>query len=173
MMSRPRPTPLAAVMSGLLSGAAGIVAMDAVWYLRYRRGGGTDKPLQWEFSTGAQDWDAVSAPGQVGRRIAEGFLQAELPAERAGLTNDVMHWAYGLAWGGAYGVVAGSLPAPRIRWGLVFAPLVWASGYVVLPLAKLYKPIWEYDAPTLWKDLSAHLAYGVVTAASFRAVTRR
>jgi hypothetical protein len=31
------------------------------------------------------------------------------------------------------------------------------SGYVILPLAGLYKPIWEYDARTLADDLSAHL----------------
>jgi hypothetical protein len=34
---------------------------------------------------------------------------------------------------------------------------------------RLYKPIWEYDLPTLWKDLSAHLVYGLGTAATFRA----
>ena len=32
--------------------------------------------------------------------------------------------------------------------GLVLGPVVFASGYVVLALAKLYKPIWEYDGPT-------------------------
>ena len=46
-----------------------------------------------------------------------------------------------------------------------------ASSYAVLPLAKLYKPIWEYDRKTLAKDLSAHLAYGLATAAAFRLLT--
>jgi hypothetical protein len=40
-------------------------------------------------------------------------------------------------------------------------------------LAKLYKPIWEYDAKTLAKDLSAHFAYGLGTAATFRLLDRR
>jgi hypothetical protein len=40
-------------------------------------------------------------------------------------------------------------------------------------LAKLYKPIWEYDAETLAKDLSAHLAYGLATAATFGLLERR
>jgi hypothetical protein len=39
---------------------------------------------------------------------------------------------------------------------------------VVLPLAGVYKPIWEYDVPTLWQDLSAHLVYGLGTAVTFR-----
>jgi hypothetical protein len=66
-------------------------------------------------------------------------------------------------------VIAGSAPTPRIVWGIPFALVVWGTSYIILPLAGLYKPIWEYDLPTLWKDLSAHLAYGIGTAAAFRA----
>ena len=43
-------TPLAAVVTGLLAGAAGTVCLDAVHYLKYRRAGGTDRPLAWEFA---------------------------------------------------------------------------------------------------------------------------
>jgi hypothetical protein len=38
---------------------------------------------------------------------------------------------------------------------------------VVLPAAGLYQPIWKYDAKTLAKDLSAHLAYGTGTGVAF------
>lgn len=41
-------------------------------------------------------------------------------------------------------------------------------GYVVLPAANLYKPIWDYDRKTLAKDLSAHLIYGLGTATTVR-----
>jgi uncharacterized membrane protein YagU involved in acid resistance len=66
-----------------------------------------------------------------------------------------------------FGIVAGSRPKPRLAYGLVFGPVVWATGYVVLPIAGLHKPMWEYDARTLWEDLSAHLVYGLGTAAAF------
>jgi len=56
---------------------------------------------------------------------------------------------------------------------LIFGVVVFANSYTVLPLAKLYKPVWEYDGPTLGKDLSAHLVYGVVTAEAFRLLARR
>jgi hypothetical protein len=49
---------------------------------------------------------------------------------------------------------------------------VWAASYAVLPVAKLYKPIWEYDKTTLAKDLSAHLVYGVGTATAFGLLSR-
>ena len=42
----------------------------------------------------------------------------------------------------------------------------------VLPLAGVYKPIWEYDARTLGVDLSDHLVFGVTTGAVFAALTR-
>jgi hypothetical protein len=42
------------------------------------------------------------------------------------------------------------------------------QSYAVLVPAKLYKPIWEYDVPTLAKDLSAHLVYGLAAAATLR-----
>jgi hypothetical protein len=40
---------------------------------------------------------------------------------------------------------------------------VWASDYVSLPLLGVYEPIWTYDVPVLWQDLSAHLVFGTAT----------
>ena len=37
----------------------------------------------------------------------------------------------------------------------------------MLPAAKLYEPIWKYDVKTLANDLSAHLVYGLTTAAAY------
>ncbi len=155
-------------MRGAVAGAVGTLAMDCVWYARYRRGGGEDAFTDWEFSSSTLAWDQAAAPAQVGRRMLEGFLQRELPDHWAGPTNNVVHWAYGLMWGALYGIVAGSLTKPRVAYGPALGGVAWTSGYVVLPLAELYKPIWEYDAVTLAKDLSAHVVFGSVTAAAFR-----
>jgi len=82
---------------------------------------------------------------------------------RAALVNNVTHWAYGILNGALYGLVAESVPKPRVGYGLPFGAAVWASDYVVLPAAKLYKPLWKYDLKTLAQDLSAHLVYGLAT----------
>ena len=74
-------TPLAAVVAGLLAGAAGTVCLDAVHYLKYRRAGGTDGPLAWEFAP-VRNWETAPAPGQVARRVLEGFTQRKLPDQR-------------------------------------------------------------------------------------------
>jgi hypothetical protein len=43
----------------------------------------------------------------------------------------------------------------------------------VLPLAKVYKPIWEYDRATLAKDYSAHVVFGVATATTYQLLSPR
>jgi len=140
--------------------------MDAVWFLRQRREGGEQSPLAWEFAP-VETWEEAPDPGKVARRVIEGLLQREVPDRWAWLTSTVMHWAYGCAWGSAYGIVAGSLRRQSPVYGLPFGALVWMSGYLVLPATGLYKPIAEYDAKTLGRDLSAHLAYGTATATAF------
>jgi uncharacterized membrane protein YagU involved in acid resistance len=121
--------------------------------------------------SGLSSWDEAPAPAQVGRRPVEGVFQLQLPSNRVSFVNNVTHWAYGMLGGAQYGLVAESLPKPRIGYGLPFGAAVWASGYVVLPAAKPYEPIWRYDLKTLAKDLSAHLVYALTTATALRLLT--
>jgi hypothetical protein len=165
-------TPLGALARGLAAGALGTLAMDGLLFSRYRRGGGSDSFPAWEFSAGLEKWDDAPAPAQVGKRLFEGLFQRPLPPERARLVNNITHWAFGVVNGAQYGLVVGSLRNRRLRYGVPFAVGVWGSGYVVLPAAGLYQPIWEYDATTLAKDLSAHIVYGLTTAAAFKLLTR-
>jgi hypothetical protein len=166
-------TPVGAIIRGITAGAVGTAAMDAVWFARYKRDGGTDGVWVWETGANVKKWDDVSAPGQVGKRVIEGVLQRELPDRWARTTNNAVHWLTGLGWGAQFGVLAGSGRRPRVWWGIAFAPAVWLSGYVVLPAAGLYKPIWDYDAKTLAKDFNAHLMYGAGTGAAFGALANR
>jgi hypothetical protein len=171
MRTRKHPlTPLAAVVAGLLAGAVGTVGLDAVQYLKYRRAGGTESPLAWEFAP-IDSWETAPAPGQVAKRLIEGFTQSKLPDRSAWAISTAAHWAYGSVAGAAYGVLAGSLPAPHPGYGVPFGAALFANDYIALPAAGLYKPILEYDAKTLAWDLGGHVAYGTGTAATFRLLT--
>jgi hypothetical protein len=165
-------SPLGAVVRGALAGAVGTVALDACNYAQYRAGGGTDAPLDWEFSAGLDSWEKAPAPALVGKRLYEGLFQKELPPSSARLVNNATHWAYGIFWGAQFGVIVASAKPRRLR-GPVFGTVVWLSSYVVLPAAGLYQPIWKYSAKTLAKDWSGHLAYGTATAAAFSALSGR
>ena len=79
-------TPLTAVAAGLLAGAVGTVCLDAVHYLKYRRGGGTDSPVAWEFAP-VENWETAPDPGQVAKRVIEGFTQRKLPDRSAWLIS--------------------------------------------------------------------------------------
>jgi hypothetical protein len=140
--------------------------MDTVRYLRQRRAGGQDRPLAWEFAP-VRSWEQAPEPGQALRRVVEGFAQRDIPDRWAWAVSTAAHWSYGSACAAAYGIVAGSQRRPSPLYGLPFGAAVWAAGYVILPLGGLYKPVWEYDAPTLARDLSAHLAYGAATGTTF------
>lgn len=165
-------TPLGAVVRGLVAGAVGTAVMDAFLFARYRLGGGESSAAEWESSAGVTNWEEAPAPAHVGKRLVEGLFRIELPPTRARLVNNSMHWGYGIVNGAQYGIVAESLARPRIRYGLAFGAAVWAGDYVILPAAKLYKPIWEYDAKTLANDLSAHLVYGLGTATALQMLSR-
>lgn len=94
-------TPLAAVVTGLLAGAAGTVCRDAVHYLKYRRAGGTDRPLAWEFAP-AESWDTAPDPGQVALPAA-GLYKPIWQHDAKTVAWDLgAHLAYGAGTGTAF-----------------------------------------------------------------------
>jgi hypothetical protein len=99
--------------------------------------------------------------------VIEGLTQRELPDRWAWPVSTAMHWGYGSSAAALYGIVCGSLREPYPLYGLPFGAAVWAAGYVILPEAMIYKPIWEYDIKTLARDLGGHLAYGAGTGTAF------
>jgi len=156
-----------AVSAGAVAGGAGTVAMDLIEYGRYRRGGGTQRLGPWETAEGTDKWDNASGPGQFGRWLVQRVTGRDLPNESARSVTNVVHWATGVGWGAQFGILACTRRRPRWELALLFGPAVWLASYVILPVAKVYRPIWHYDATTLARDLSVHVAYGAVTAATF------
>jgi hypothetical protein len=164
-------SPLGAVARGILAAAVGTAAMDALWYARYRKDGGQSPLLEWEFHV-PESWEKAPVPAQVGRRLTEGFLGRPLPQAAIGPMTMSMHWGYGSFWGSLFGMLAGSAHGGSLLMGPLFGAGVWATDYAVLPLGGFYKPIWQYDAKTLWQDLSAHLLFGSATGAVFSVLKR-
>jgi hypothetical protein len=165
--------PIGAMARGKLAGAVGMAAMDLFLYRRYRRDGGSQALLEWEFSGSVDDWDGAPAPAQVGKLAVERLFRTTPDPRWARTANNVVHWATGAAWGAQFGLLAAAKGPLHPAAGVAFGAAVWANSYVVLPLLKVNQPIWQYDARTLAKDLSAHVVYGVVTAETFRLLDRR
>jgi hypothetical protein len=166
-MAHRQLTPLGAVVRGAAAGIAGTLAMDLFMWERYRRNGGGDDFPTYESSAGVHDYEGAPAPAQVGRRIVEGYLQRELPQSSARLMNNTVHALTGVQWGVVHGLIAGSGgrrgPLGGVRTGIT----AWLSSYALLAPAGLYEPIWKYPPKVLADDASAHLVYGLATAAAF------
>jgi hypothetical protein len=155
-----------------VAGAIGTAAMDLVLYRRYRREGGKDSPTQWELAGDVQGWDDASAPGQVGQKVLRLVTHEDPPDAWARATTNVVHWATGIGWGVQYGALAARTSRRPLLRAIGLGPAAWLSSYVILPLAGVYKPIWEYDAKTLADDLGPHLVYGATTSAAFTVLVR-
>lgn len=153
------------LVTGALAGVAGTLAMDAVWYRRYRRGGGGDDFGDWEFVTSTASFDEASAPGRVGKRLAD-VVGVDLPDERAGLTTNVMHWLTGIGYGLGHAVLQDR--RRPLLGGVLTGAGAFANSYATLGAMGIYEPIWTYDRETLQQDLSAHMAFGLATGLTYR-----
>ena len=159
-------------MRGAVAGAVATAAMDLVWYRRYRRDGGDQPFATWELSTSATGFGPdAPAPARVGKRLAD-LVGVELGDDAVAPTNNVVHWMTGIGWGKAAGLAAAVLPVPAVVVGTGTGVAAWASSYAILGPLGIYRPITEYDRATLWKDLSAHLVFGLTLGAVLAATGR-
>ncbi len=158
------------LVQGAIAGALGTLAMDALWYRRYLGEGGESGVLAWEFGSKPSSWEDAPAPARAGRVFAA-KLGYDVPIEHAGGLTNLMHWAYGPAWGAQFAAIAVACRRrPGAASGLAFGTLVWASDYVTLPLLGVYEPIWRYPPSALLEDLTAHLLFGLGTVAALRLI---
>jgi hypothetical protein len=162
---------LCAIGLGAVSGVCGTIAMDALWYKRYRQGGGNQGIATWEFAQSVTGWDNATDPGKVGAKVFQLVTRRPAPDSWARPASNVVHWLTGAGWGVQYSLLNRKVGRDGVALGLLLGPSAWISSYVVLPLLGVYKPIWKYDARTLAKDFSAHMLYGVVTAGALKVVS--
>jgi hypothetical protein len=165
----PMTSLLRRMAAGMGAGVVGTVAMDLVWYRRYRKDGGEDSFADWEVGTSTTSFDKAPAPGKVGKRIAEA-VGVDLPAEAVGVTTNAMHWLTGVGYGFAHGLLQHRRTV--LVGGLATGAGAIANSYVTLGALGIYKPVWEYDRDTLLKDLSAHLVFGLTTSLAYRVMAR-
>jgi hypothetical protein len=115
---------------------------------------------------GPPSWEDAPAPAQVARRLI-GLTGRDVPPARIPLLTNVMHWGYGIAWGGVYGLLRPHVRIAPPAAGPLFGAAVWASSYAELVPLGIYEPPWAYSAGELANDLGYHLSYGTGVAATY------
>jgi hypothetical protein len=158
--------------AGAAAGVVGTLAMDLVWYRRFRSGGGTQPFMAWETSEGTDGYEKAAAPARTAKAVAD-MLGIDLPDSSARSVNNVVHWITGIGWGKAHGIGSKVVGTRTPFLGPITGIVAWSTSYLVLPKLGVYKPIGEYDRSVLVQDLTAHLAYGTAMGITYRILAGR
>ena len=157
-------------IAGAIAGMVGTLAMDLLWYRRYRRGGGEQAFVAWETSEGTDGYEDAPAPARTAKAMAD-IVGVSLPDASARSVNNIVHWVTGIGWGKAHGATSAIVGTSTPFLGPVTGVVAWSTSYVVLPRLGVYRPIGEYDRRVLMQDLCAHLVYGTALGITFRLLT--
>ena len=142
----------AAVGKGLFAGAAGTAAMTVSSTVEAKlRGRG-----------------ASSTPAQAAAKV----LGVE-PVDEAseGRFSNLVHWGYGIMWGGARGLLAAAgLSGPAAAAAHFGA--VWGSEQVMLPALDVTPPLTEWGMEEIAIDALHHLVYATATGMAYSLLDR-
>jgi hypothetical protein len=165
-----RLSPLAALTEGLVAGLAGALAQEVFFALTKRI---TPPMPQHVFTPPEHEQESETPTHTVARRVVEDLAQRG-PLRHPRLASELVHYAYGSAWGGLYGIVAGSIPTLRsVQGGALFGLFVWAvSDDFILPAFNLSAWPGKYPLENHVHAIAAHVVYGAAASASLNALTR-
>lgn len=153
-----------AIGKGVLAGFAGTALMTAYQEAVSRARGRSATAEQLKEP---RTWAEAPAPAQVAKKVSEGVFNKRVVKRQAPVITNVVHWSYGAALGGAYGLAASRLQRSAAVQGLAFGTAVWGLAYASLAPLGIYEAPWRYPAKALGIEFSYHLVYGLGVAAAF------
>ncbi|MBA3606622.1 MAG: hypothetical protein H0W46_11760 [Acidimicrobiia bacterium] len=143
----------AAVGVGLLAGVVGTAAMTAVSTAEAKLTGRS----------------ASTTPADAGGTALG--VQPKDEQHEARFSN-IMHWAYGTAWGGFRGLL-GQLGMRGPVAAVTHLGALWAGDQVVLPATNAAPPAWKWGTKDIAMDLAHHAVYAAAAGAAYDWLDRR
>ena len=146
---------------GLISGLVGTFLMDKVTTLLYKYESEATKK---------KESSLMKEPAYVllARRVAEksGF---KLTDRQAATGGSLLHWTYGITWGGVYGALHDRVPAFTKAGGLLYGISVFALGDEGLNTAlRLSPPPRAFPLAVHLRGLVGHIVYAVTSDGTYR-----
>lgn len=165
-----RWSPLGAFCGGVVAGLVGSLAQNL--YFAWTRRLAPEPALD-VFEPVEPEQRHEQPTQTVARRFKEHLVHAG-PLANPALGGQVVHLAFGAAWGGAYGLLAGTLPsAAGLRGGLAFGAAVWLlSDDILLPAFELAAWPHHYPVKNHVYAIAAHAVYGAAVAGTFEGLRR-
>jgi uncharacterized membrane protein YagU involved in acid resistance len=141
---------------GLVAGAAATFVMDKVSGYLYELE--DEKTRKFEENLRGNEYP----PEVMAEKIAEAVAGVELNKGRKEKYGNVVHWGYGIMWGGLYGALRGRAPLVDTANGLGFGTGLWLIGdEMMMPLMKLSPPSSKFPWQNHARAFGNHMAYGV------------
>jgi uncharacterized membrane protein YagU involved in acid resistance len=171
-MKHARPTPLGALARGLAAGALGSAAQDV--FFRATRAVTPPTPKD-VFTPPDPEQRDETATQTVARRLVAYFMQRPLSPAAKAKGGILVHYAFGAALGGAYGLLYETLPVLRRPAGVVaFGIGAWVTGDdLILPAFRLAAGPAAYPLKTHAYAIAAHLVFAAAVATAYRAMRPR
>lgn len=164
LLRRRAPSPLGALVRGLVAGAAG-AGLQSLFFRATAQW--RPQPTQLPASDGGKPVREQKETNleSAARRVWEGMMKrGPMRAADKRRAAVALHYLFGAMWGGVYGLWRESGRSPATLFGAV----VWmASDNLILPAFRLSGWPHRYRATEHGYALQAHLAYGVGTAAAY------
>ena len=106
------------------------------------------------------------ATEKIAEAISENIFGHELEKDEKETAGAVVHYAFGAAMGGVYGIAAEVAPEVTTGLGVPFGAVFWMTAdEITVPLLGLAKPPTEYPLSTHAYALASHLVYGLTVEA--------
>ena len=165
-----RKTPIGALVEGIVAGAVGAGLQSLFFRATAKVAPKTPEDV---FVPPEKEQAGESALETVARRAVEELAQRGPlePREKERL-GDIVHYGFGAAWGGLYGLLRASYPRLWRPSGVAgFALGVWMVGdNLMLPAFRLSAWPHRYPPKTHAYAVAAHLVYGAGVAATLEAI---
>jgi hypothetical protein len=163
-LRRKAPSPLGAVVRGMVAGAAGAGA-QSLFFLATRKWAPEPTKLPRALQKPEPEAQEESSLQTVARRAVQDLMRRG-PVSDAGKARagSVVHYLFGAMWGGVYGLCRESFRTSS----LLFGAGVWlASDNLILPAFRVAAWPQHYSLKEHHYALQAHFAYGLSTAAAY------
>jgi putative membrane protein len=154
------PDPLKGLLAGLAGGFVGTLAMTAA-QAAMTKIMASNSSNGGEKNNGQADKPSTE---KVADAVAENVFDHDLSEREEKIAGQVVHYGFGTAMGGLYGVVCEYIPTEVLGGGAPFGTAVMlGADEIAVPALKLSDPPWKHPASTHMYAFVSHLVYGVTT----------
>lgn len=145
-------------MRGVAAGMLGVAGMA-----------GVITTLRRALLTSEQLGASRTHPEKIVQRAADAIGVEELGDQTRRRLGDLIHFGYGATWGVALATLTKSRPVHILAHGFGLGLGLWAFGFnALLPAIGAHPGTWTWKRREFVLTLSAHVAYGLVTAGTLR-----